>query len=228
MPAIGITGGISTAKRHFVIACARFFSANQPTRQMIDLDPDIKKEVAGEFGADIYSAGRRFEQGETIFEPAENRLHVQKAVLIGLMKDNATYPSPPVTLANVQTAKDDFTAKIAAAKAGGPADTAAKNNSRQTLVSHLQSLASYVQIQCNNDKAILLSSGFQAASTNRTQAPLETSNGLVLKNAGAVSSSRRWARSRTRACTKAASKGSPATGCRASLMATPSTLPLMG
>jgi len=52
----------------------------------------------------------------------------------------------------------------------------------QTLIGHLRNLASYVQIQCNNDKATLLGSGFQAASTNRTQAPLETPSGLVLKH----------------------------------------------
>ena len=31
------------------------------------------------------------------------------------MTGNATYPTPPVTMANLKTAKDDFTAKMAAA-----------------------------------------------------------------------------------------------------------------
>jgi hypothetical protein len=82
--------------------------------------------------------------------------------LVDGMTGNAAYPAPPVTMANLQTAKNDFTAKIAAAQAGGPTDTAAKNNSRQTLLGTLRQLASYVQINCNNDMATLLGSGFQA------------------------------------------------------------------
>jgi hypothetical protein len=38
--------------------------------------------------------------------------------VIDAMTGNAAYPAPPVTMANLQTAKDDFTAKIAAAQFG--------------------------------------------------------------------------------------------------------------
>jgi hypothetical protein len=87
--------------------------------------------------------------------------------VIDRMTDSAaTYPTPPVTMANLQTARNDFTAKIAAAKAGGPADTAAKNNSRQELLGMLRQLVSYVQINC----------------TNRAQSPLDQPQGLVIKN----------------------------------------------
>src|SRR5712692_1438409 len=93
--------------------------------------------------------------------------------VIDAMTGNAAYPAPPVTIANLQAAKDDFTAKIAAAQSGGPPDTAAKNNSRQTLLGLLRQTASYVQINCSNDMATLLSSGFQAMSTNRAQTPVD-------------------------------------------------------
>jgi dephospho-CoA kinase len=62
MPAIGITGGICTGKTTFcdclreIVPAARFFSADQAARQLADLDPEVKNEIAGEFGADIYSA----------------------------------------------------------------------------------------------------------------------------------------------------------------------------
>ena len=102
--------------------------------------------------------------------------------VIDAMTGNATYPTPPVTLANLQTAKNDFTAKVAAAQAGGPADTAAKNNSRQTLLGMLRQEAIYVQMSCNNDPALLLGSGFDAQSTNRASVPLEQPQSLVLKN----------------------------------------------
>jgi hypothetical protein len=102
--------------------------------------------------------------------------------VIDSMTGNATYPTPPITMANLQTAKTDFTNKIAAAQAGGPADTAAKNNSRQSLLGMLRLLAAYVQMRSNNDMALLLSSGFQAQSTNRASAPLDQPQGLALKN----------------------------------------------
>ena len=62
MPAIGITGGISTGKTAFcdcvreIIPTAAFFNADQAARELVDLDPDVRKEVTAEFGADIYSA----------------------------------------------------------------------------------------------------------------------------------------------------------------------------
>ena len=102
--------------------------------------------------------------------------------VIAQMTANPAFPSPTVTMANLQAAKNDFTAKIAAAQTGGPPDTAAKNNSRQALLGLLRQLASYVQLTANNDMAVLLSSGFQAMSTNRAQNALEQPQSLVLKN----------------------------------------------
>src|SRR4051794_20700789 len=81
--------------------------------------------------------------------------------VINAMTGNAAFPTPPVTLADLQTAQSDFTAKMAAAQTGGVADTAAKNNSRQSLITMLRDVAAYVQIRCNNDAAILLGSGFE-------------------------------------------------------------------
>lgn len=104
--------------------------------------------------------------------------------VIDAMTNNGTFPSPPVTLAILQAAKNDFTAKMAAAQTGGVADTAAKNSSRQTLITMLRDVANYVQINCRNDPALLLSSGFSMQSTNRAQVELEQPTGLVLKNGG--------------------------------------------
>jgi len=102
--------------------------------------------------------------------------------VIDAMTGNAAFPTPPVTLANLQTSVDDFTAKMAAAQTGGVADTAAKNNSRQALITMLRDEATYVQMKCNNDPAILLSSGFQMQSTNRAQTELSKPGGLSLSN----------------------------------------------
>jgi hypothetical protein len=102
--------------------------------------------------------------------------------VINALTGNAAYPSPPVTLATLQAAKDDFTAKMAAAQTGGVADTAAKNNSKQTLVTMLRDVAAYVQMMCKNDPAILLSSGYSMQSTNRAQVELTQPQSLSLKN----------------------------------------------
>ncbi|HYX28487.1 MAG TPA: fibronectin type III domain-containing protein [Pyrinomonadaceae bacterium] len=95
---------------------------------------------------------------------------------------NTTYPSPPVPLVNLNAAVIDFTAKVAAAEVGGPADTAAKSSSRQTLLGFLRQYANYVQLMCNNDSATLLSSGFQMQSTTRASTPLDQPSSLVVKN----------------------------------------------
>lgn len=62
MPAIGITGGISTGKTTFcdylreAIPAAFFFSADHAARELVDQDPEVQEEVRQAFGPDIYSA----------------------------------------------------------------------------------------------------------------------------------------------------------------------------
>ena len=103
------------------------------------------------------------------------------AVIKGLT-ENATYASPPVTLAALQTALTAFSTAIAAQEQGGAAATADKNNKRDTLVGLLRQLAGYVQQNCGNDLAKLLSSGFEAVSASRSQRPLDTPRILSLDN----------------------------------------------
>ena len=95
---------------------------------------------------------------------------------------NAAYPAPPVTLADLEAARGDFDQKLAAAALGGPSDTAAKNAARQVLIGLLRKLAHYVEAESNNDLPTLLSSGFNAASTERRQSPLEQPTNLVITN----------------------------------------------
>ena len=94
-----------------------------------------------------------------------------QAVLEG-MYPNPDFPSPPVTEAALQAALSAFSAAIAVAAQGGPEQTADKNNTRETLAGLLRQLAAYVQANHGNDLAKLLSSGFEAVSTNSASAPL--------------------------------------------------------
>jgi dephospho-CoA kinase len=61
MPAIGITGGISTGKTSFM-AClrelvpgARLFDADAAARELADRDPEVRGLIEMEFGAAVYS-----------------------------------------------------------------------------------------------------------------------------------------------------------------------------
>jgi hypothetical protein len=105
-------------------------------------------------------------------------------VIVG-MTGNAAYPSPPVDLPDVLSAKNSFVAKLAAAETGGPAATAAKRNARQTLLGMIRQLAAYVQMTCNNNEATLLSSGFQRQTGPGASTPLEKPEGLTLTNGSA-------------------------------------------
>jgi hypothetical protein len=102
--------------------------------------------------------------------------------VIDAMTGNTNYPSPPVTMTDLQTALDDYRAKLSISQTGSQADTAAKNNSRQNLITVLRQTASYVQMICGEDLAKLLTSGFEAQSSNRASTQLAKPEGLVLKN----------------------------------------------
>jgi dephospho-CoA kinase len=62
MPAIGITGGISTGKTSFcqslraIIPDAKFFDADQAAHQLADQDSGVKQEIRAEFGSEVFSA----------------------------------------------------------------------------------------------------------------------------------------------------------------------------
>src|SRR6266567_6923370 len=61
MPAIGITGGISTGKTSLceclreIVPAAKFFDADQVAHQLVDVDPQVKDEIRHEFGAGFFS-----------------------------------------------------------------------------------------------------------------------------------------------------------------------------
>ena len=62
MPAIGITGGISTGKTSFgeclreLAPEATFFDADRAARELADRDPEVRGLIEKEFGTSVYSA----------------------------------------------------------------------------------------------------------------------------------------------------------------------------
>jgi len=82
MAVIGITGGISTGKTSFceclreIVPAAKFFDADQVAHQLVDLDPEVKKEIRREFGTEVFSADgdlNREELRAIVFEDATKK-----------------------------------------------------------------------------------------------------------------------------------------------------------
>jgi len=94
------------------------------------------------------------------------------AIIAGL-NGNASYPAPPVTVAQLVTLKQTLQDAVAAQAQGGTTATAVKNTARNALVEGLRKDAHYVEISANNDLPTLLGSGFQSASTNRAPSVLD-------------------------------------------------------
>ena len=103
------------------------------------------------------------------------------AVLKGL-PGNKAFSNPPPELAQLQPAADDMTAAMALQIHGGRAATAEKKKKRAALIAILRTLARYVEANCGNDVATLLSSGFSVAPGRGASSPLEKPTKLTVKN----------------------------------------------
>ncbi|MBI5685916.1 MAG: fibronectin type III domain-containing protein [Verrucomicrobia bacterium] len=108
----------------------------------------------------------------TFSDAPDNALDETAGAVIQGMTGNAAFPTPPVTMAALQTARQEFADAVAGQEAGGKEATAVKNAKREALITLLRKLAAYVQENCNDVLETLLSSGFKAASTTHAQSPL--------------------------------------------------------
>jgi hypothetical protein len=82
--------------------------------------------------------------------------------VVSQVMGNANYPTPFPALTDITAALDDLEAKITAAAGGDRTAMAARNSAWETAKSLIRQLASYVQMHCQNDLTILLTSGFTA------------------------------------------------------------------
>ena len=98
------------------------------------------------------------------------------------MFDKAAFTNPPVTKPQLEAAFGLFGTSVIAQANGGPLATAEKNKCKNELVELLKQLALFAQLKCANDLATLLSSGFEASSTNTAQSPLEKPAMLEVRN----------------------------------------------
>lgn len=85
------------------------------------------------------------------------------------MTSNTGYTTPRVALATITSAADTYIADLAAAAGGGVLATATKDASKLALQLLMRDQAAYVQSVAGTNLAVLLSSGFFVASSNRTR-----------------------------------------------------------
>jgi dephospho-CoA kinase len=87
MPAIGITGGISTGKTTFcdclreLVPSAKIFNADHAARRLTEFDSDVQKELHAEFGNTIYSPNGHLNRAKLraiILQSAEKRNALEK------------------------------------------------------------------------------------------------------------------------------------------------------
>jgi hypothetical protein len=88
------------------------------------------------------------------------------------MTGHAIFKTPPVMPADMTTLNDTFSDKVVAAT-GDPQDTVAMNTAKTAVLDALRKNCSYVESLVPDSLEDLLSSGFNAASVNRAQGPLD-------------------------------------------------------
>jgi hypothetical protein len=81
------------------------------------------------------------------------------------------FPAPPVDLTVLKTNTDRLSALIAASRDGSKTVIAEKNKQKDVVVKMLRLLARYVEVNCQDEMAIFMTSGFDPASTTKVKTP---------------------------------------------------------
>jgi hypothetical protein len=76
------------------------------------------------------------------------------------MKSNPTFSNAPAALAELEKLLPEFEAALAKAKSRDKEWVAIKNGKKARILTLLQEVADYVIVTCNDDRALILSSGF--------------------------------------------------------------------
>lgn len=98
------------------------------------------------------------------------------------MTNNAAFPEPDPAIPDVIALNTAFQKAVVAMEDGGKRRTVKKNEAREALLDALRSLATWVQGHCDNNLAILLSSGFDARKAPERAGILPAPQFLTLTN----------------------------------------------
>lgn len=95
---------------------------------------------------------------------------------------NPFFPAPPVPIPDAQAGLTKLEKAMVDGAKGGSIARAALRNEREAFLLILRQLASYVQSAAAGDLPTLLSAGFEAVKTTRTQIPLPQPAVLKIEN----------------------------------------------
>lgn len=105
---------------------------------------------------------------------------------LGLVTDgcenNTNFTDLPVAVPVMKTQQTVLNSAILDAQTGGSEEKAHRDNVVEDTIGMLEKNASYVDIKSDDNLAILLSSGFEAVSTNRAQSALDVPQVLSVDN----------------------------------------------
>lgn len=87
--------------------------------------------------------------------------------IVTSMTGNASYTTPEPSMPDMAASLGAFQTAVSNAEGGGVTLTAIKREKRTALVALTRQLASYVQVACNGDMAVLVSSGFPIQKPQR-------------------------------------------------------------
>lgn len=102
----------------------------------------------------------------------EDGLDTATQTVINKMTGNPYFPAPQPSLAELQVALNEFMTAMADLKAGRGSVTV-KDQKKTILLNQVNKLATYVQLNCQDNEAIVESSGFSVRQPNKPARPLE-------------------------------------------------------
>ena len=91
---------------------------------------------------------------------SDSVLETKTQLILTSMTGNTSFPTPLPALTEVSAAATAYSTALVNAGTGNRIDISIKNTKREELVALLRRLAEYVSFTANNDRSILLSSGF--------------------------------------------------------------------
>jgi hypothetical protein len=89
------------------------------------------------------------------------------------MDGNVNFPSPPVDIATLKALRISYAAALTNSLDGGRKAMIERNKQREVVIHAMQQIAKYVELHCQNDMGIFLSSGLKPASSSKAPQPLD-------------------------------------------------------
>jgi hypothetical protein len=83
-------------------------------------------------------------------------------------KNNPTFPNPPAALAELEKLLPEYDTAVISARGREKEKIAIKKAKKAAVVALLSEVAAYINLTCNGDEALLLSSGFDISGPNGT------------------------------------------------------------